>query len=143
VEGVIRVLKCPVLATLERFSAPTRLMVAFDGSANGRSNVERIAKHPLVRGMQCHVVMANDRKAPLIDKMLTWARATLEAQGVETVTNVAIGEAIPMLRDYARQHAIDLMVTGAFGHSMLRQLIVGSTTTTLLRTSPVPVLVLR
>jgi nucleotide-binding universal stress UspA family protein len=34
-------------------------------------------------------------------------------------------------------------VMGAYGHSRIRQLIVGSTTTTLLRTSPVPVLVLR
>jgi len=36
-----------------------------------------------------------------------------------------------------------LLVMGAFGHSRIRQLIVGSTTTTLLRLSEVPVLILR
>lgn len=142
-EGVIRGLKCPVLATLEKFTAPSRLMIAFDGSPAGRTNIERIAKHPLTQGMQCHVVMANDRKEPLIDKMLGWARETLEAQGHETITDVVLGEPIPVLRDYAKNNAIDLMVTGAFGHSTIRQLIFGSTTSTLLRTSPVPVLVLR
>jgi nucleotide-binding universal stress UspA family protein len=142
-ESVIRGMKCPVLATLERFSAPSRLMIAFDGSPASRANVERIAKHPLVQGMQCHVVMANDRTEPLVDKMLAWARETLEAQGHETLTDLVIGEPITVLRDYARRHAIDLMVTGAFGHSLIRQLIFGSTTSTLLRTSPSPVLVLR
>jgi nucleotide-binding universal stress UspA family protein len=32
---------------------------------------------------------------------------------------------------------------GAYGHSRIREFIVGSTTTTLLRLSPVPVMVLR
>ena len=35
------------------------------------------------------------------------------------------------------------MVMGAYGHSRIRHLVVGSTTTTLLRLSPCPVLVLR
>ncbi|WP_370870719.1 universal stress protein [Polaromonas sp.] len=35
------------------------------------------------------------------------------------------------------------LVMGAYGHSRIRQLIVGSTTTTLLRLSKVPVLILR
>jgi nucleotide-binding universal stress UspA family protein len=34
-------------------------------------------------------------------------------------------------------------VMGAYGHSRIRQFIVGSTTTTLLRSSDVPVLILR
>ena len=37
----------------------------------------------------------------------------------------------------------DLLVMGAYGHSRLRQLIFGSTTSTLLRLSDVPVLILR
>ena len=36
-----------------------------------------------------------------------------------------------------------ILVMGAFGHSRLRQLVLGSTTTTLLRLSDVPVLILR
>ena len=36
-----------------------------------------------------------------------------------------------------------LLIMGAFGHSRLRQLMLGSTTSTLLRVSDVPVLILR
>lgn len=142
-EGVIRTLKCPVLSSMGVFHEPKRLMIAFDGSLGGRANVERIAKHSLVRGMQCHVVMACDKKGPLADKMLDWATTTLTAHGVDTVAKVVVGDPVEVLRDYTSAQSIDLMVTGAFAHSLIWQLLFGSTTTTLLRTSPVPVLVLR
>lgn len=142
-EGVIRSLKCPVLSSMGAFHEPKRVMLAFDGSPEGRAKIERIARHPLVSSLECHVVMACDRKDPLVDKMLAWATTTLTAQGVATVANALVGEPVEVLRDYARAQNIDLMVTGAFGHSVIRQLLFGSTTTTLLRTSPVPVLVLR
>lgn len=48
-----------------------------------------------------------------------------------------------VLPRYLNELSIDLLVMGAYGHSRIRHLIVGSTTTTLLRTSPVPVLILR
>ena len=142
-EGVIRGLKCPVLATLENFHQPESFMIAFDGSASGRRHVERIARHPLVKGLRCHVVIACEENDPLADNLLKWARETLEAAEIPTETAALEGEPTDTLPRYARDKGVDLMVTGAFGHSALRQLIFGSTTTTLLRTSPVPVLVLR
>ncbi|WP_325168955.1 universal stress protein [Melaminivora jejuensis] len=49
-------------------------------------------------------------------------------------------EALPALMD---ERPDDMLVLGAYGHSRIRQLIVGSTTTALLRLSNVPVVVLR
>lgn len=43
----------------------------------------------------------------------------------------------------AKAQGAALLVMGAYGHSRLRHLVVGSTTTTLLRWSEVPVLVWR
>ena len=43
----------------------------------------------------------------------------------------------------SQEHAIDLIVMGAYGHSRIRSLILGSTTTQVLRTCQVPVLLLR
>jgi nucleotide-binding universal stress UspA family protein len=48
-------------------------------------------------------------------------------------------EAIPAL---LQSHGNVLLVLGAYGHSRIRQLIVGSTTTALLRLCTVPVVVL-
>lgn len=53
------------------------------------------------------------------------------------------GEVESALHDYQTEHGIDLLVMGAYGHSRIRQFLVGSTTTTMLRTATMPVLLLR
>jgi nucleotide-binding universal stress UspA family protein len=42
-----------------------------------------------------------------------------------------------------QEWAADLLVMGAYGHSRIRELIIGTTTTALLRDTPVPLLVVR
>ncbi|MNR67562.1 Universal stress protein family protein [compost metagenome] len=44
---------------------------------------------------------------------------------------------------YQAEHAIDLLVMGAYGHSRMRQYLVGSTTSHLLRDCPSALLILR
>ncbi|NPZ02087.1 universal stress protein, partial [Pseudomonas aeruginosa] len=44
---------------------------------------------------------------------------------------------------YQKEHGIDLLVMGAYGHSRIRQFLVGSTTTSMLRTTISPLLLLR
>ena len=47
------------------------------------------------------------------------------------------------LKGELRQGQGDLLVMGAYGHSRIRELIVGSTTTAMIRTGKVPVLLFR
>jgi nucleotide-binding universal stress UspA family protein len=117
-------------------------MVAFDDSLTGRKTVERIALSPLLKGLDCHVVqVASD--AASAEKALAWARETLQAEGFAVTTAHATGEAEEALVHHAQVHDMHLLAMGAYGHSRIRQLVVGSTTTTLLRTSAVPMLILR
>ena len=48
-----------------------------------------------------------------------------------------------VIAETVRQRGINLLVMGAYGHSRIRQFIVGSTTTTMVRTCLVPVLMFR
>jgi nucleotide-binding universal stress UspA family protein len=142
VERAIRSVQRPVLVASVAFKAPNSFAIAFDGSATGRKMVETVAQSPMLRGLSCHVIMAGD-DTPTLRTHLSWARTTLGAAGFEIEIAVVAGEPEAALPAYLKQHAVDLLVMGAYGHSRIRQFIVGSTTTTLLRTSPVPVLVLR
>ena len=81
----------------------------------------------------------NDTQRQNID----WANDTLVNEGFDVVKVVRSGEAEAVLREYLLEVDADLLVMGAYGHSRIRHLIMGSTTSTLLRTSTVPVLVLR
>ena len=143
VERVIRSVKRPVLvATQERFEAPDRFVMAFDGSATARKTVAMVATSPLLKGLPVLVAMAGADNATT-QQQLEWARGTLEAVGFEVTLAAVPGEPEQALPALVQSEGAGLLVMGAYGHSRIRQLIVGSTTTTLLRLSEVPVLILR
>ena len=53
------------------------------------------------------------------------------------------GDADEVIADYVIKQEIDLLVMGAYGHSKIRRMIVGSTTSEMVRTCQVPVLMFR
>lgn len=143
VERVVRSIRRPVLvATVAPFAAPERFVVAFDGSATARKTVDMVAASPLLQGLPALVVMVGP-DTPEARQALQEAQQVLESAGFAVETRLLDGEPEQTLPDllYTQGHA--LLVMGAYGHSRIRQLILGSTTTALLRLSPVPVLVLR
>jgi nucleotide-binding universal stress UspA family protein len=142
VERVVRSVQRPVLVAAARFREPKNFVIAFDGSGTGRKMVEMVAGSPLLRGLLCYLVTVGNESA-VIQEQLDRARTTLAAAGFEVQANVVAGDPETALPAYLEAHAGDLLVMGAYGHSRIRQFILGSTTAMLLRTVGVPVLVLR
>lgn len=139
-ERAVRALRQPVLVAAAAFREPRRFAIAFDGSETGRRTVERIAASPLLRGLACHAVIVTHDTAKA-EKELAWARQALAGFDV---TGVRLeGEPEAALVGHVQLQGMDLLAMGAYGHSRMRHLILGSTTSTLLRTSPAPVLVIR
>jgi nucleotide-binding universal stress UspA family protein len=141
-ENVVRTLHRPILVIPSDYSEPQRILVAFDGSATTRKAVEMVAASPLFRGLPCHVVMVGADK-PEARTQLDWARATLEKSGFEVTASLRAGQVEEVLCGYRTEHQIDLIVMGAYGHSKIREFLVGSTTTKLIRQSKIPLLLLR
>lgn len=143
VERVIRALQRPVLvATSETFTPPERFVVAYDGSPTARKMVDMVAASPLLRGLPALMVMvgADTEQAR---EQLAAAAELLRVAGFAVQTQLLPGEPEQALPELLASQGAALLVMGAYGHSRIRQLIVGSTTTTLLRLSDVPVLILR
>jgi len=65
-------------------------------------------------------------------------RQGIEAESIDMADNGA-GVAATLL-DIAAAHGVDLLVSGAYGHSRLREVLFGGVTRTLFRTSRVPLL---
>lgn len=143
VESVIRNVRQPVMVmTTPEFTPPEGFVVAFDGSTTARRAVEAVARSPLLRGMPGLLAMAGE-PTPEVLEALQSAQAQLQQAGFAVDTRVVPGlpeEALPALLQSLGNM---LLVLGAYGHSRIRQLIVGSTTTALLRLCSVPVVVLR
>lgn len=143
VESVIRNVRQPVMVmTTPEFTPPEGFVVAFDGSATARRAVDAVARSPLLRGMPGLLAMAGEPTPEMLEQ-LHGAQAQLQQAGFAIDTRVVPGlpeEALPALLQSLGNM---LLVLGAYGHSRIRQLIVGSTTTALLRLCSVPVVVLR
>ena len=133
-ETLARSLHRPMLIANTEFKAPERIMIAYDGSNTAHKILDMVAGSPLFAGLPCHVIMiGSDNKANR--GQLEWARHTLEASDFEVTTALEEGEVERVL--------CDLLVMGAYGHSVIRRFLVGSTTTSVIRNASVPVLLLR
>lgn len=141
-ENVVRTLHRPILVVPADYAEPQRILIAFDGSATTRKAVEMVAASPLFRGLPCHVVMVGADKTEAREQ-LDWARVSLEKAGFDVTASILSGQVEEVLCAYRAEHAIDLIVMGAYGHSKIREFLVGSTTTKLIRQSKVPMLLLR
>ena len=141
-ERAIRALEHPILVVPKLFHTPRKLLIAFDASATTKKCVEIVATSPLFRGLDCHVVMVSADTASH-HQNLAWARTILEKKGLVVTIALLQGDTEQVLTAYVNENDIDLLIMGAYGHSRIRQLLVGSTTTTLLKTSKIPVLLLR
>lgn len=141
-ERVVRAVHRPVLVAAREFRPIERFLVAFDGSATTRTCIEMICASPLLRDVECHVLMVGEDTTGHRDA-LAWARAQLTSAGFVPTMHLEPGTAdATIAKQVAGLHA-DLLVMGAYGHSRIRTMILGSTTTQLLRTCQIPVLLLR
>jgi nucleotide-binding universal stress UspA family protein len=138
VERVVRASIRPVLVVPRVFMPITRAVVAFDGSA-GKA-LEMVATRPAFEDLERVVVIVGDAGAQT-QTLVAAAEAAFSARPAEI--RVVAGPVEAGIKTQLRHGQGDLLVMGAYGHSRIRELIVGSTTTTMVRTSKLPVLLFR
>jgi len=141
-ERVIRSATVPVLVAAREFHPIERFLIAFDGGPSSIKAVEHAATQPLLAGLECHLIAAGKPNTELA-RTLQQACETLQAAGVNVSSDLLPGEPDEVIAAEVAHRHINLLVMGAYGHSRIRQLILGSTTTSLLRTCHVPVLIFR
>lgn len=109
-------------------------MIAFDGSPTLQKALDMVAESPLLKGLPCHLVMVcagtDERRAQMgaaFDKLVS--------AGFDVTQKMLEGKVDSVLNTYQKEKQIELMVMGAYGHSRIRQFLVGSNTTFILRSS--------
>jgi nucleotide-binding universal stress UspA family protein len=141
-ERIIRASHKPVVVASRAFRPISKALVAYDGGASAMKAVDHIARSPLFQRLSVHVVTVGSA-TPEVNKGLSDARAMLWAAGIEAETSVLPGQPEPALARLVEEAQIDMLVMGAYGHSRIRSLIIGSTTTAMIRACKVPVLLVR
>ena len=141
-ERVVRSARIPVMVAAREFKPVTRFLIAFDGGASALKAAHHAATNPLLRGLECHLVMVGrqDREREL---SLEHAATSLRGAGLEVAVDLVAGDPDEVIASEVEKREIGLLVMGAYGHSRVRNLILGSTTTHLIRTCHIPVILFR
>lgn len=142
VENVVRAVHTPILVATGNFSTPGNYMLAYDASATADRAIDRIVRSPLLANLPGHMVMVGSNTADN-NKRLDSACERLSNDGLQVEPHKLQGNVVDCLVGFQDRFNIELMVMGAYGHSRIREFIVGSNTTRMLASSTVPVLILR
>jgi nucleotide-binding universal stress UspA family protein len=141
-ERIVRASHKPVFVASRAFRPIEKVLVAYDGGASAMKAVDHIARSPLFQGLAVHVVTVGTA-TPEVKKGLADAKAMLNAAGVEVETSILPGQPDMALAKLVEEARFDMLVMGAYGHSRIRSLIIGSTTTAMIRACKVPVVLIR
>lgn len=143
-ERVVRSSKKPCLVTNRKFHPIANVAVAYDGSESSHKALEFMGANELFGGMDLHVITAVEgSKEDLAAQRLREAESALKQHGLYPACQMLRGEVETVIAEYVRKKGVDLLIAGAYGHSRIRELLIGSTTTQLLRQCHVPVLCFR
>jgi len=141
-ERIVRASHKPVFVASRAFRSISKVLVAYDGGASAMKAVDHIARSPLFQGLGVHVVTVG-HATPEVTRGLADERAKLKAAGIEAETSVLAGQPETALGKLVDEAQFDMLVMGAYGHSRIRSLIIGSTTTAMIRACKVPVVLVR
>ena len=143
-ERALRVLSKPCLVTNREFKAFNKVAVAYDGGDSCKKALDYISKNELLKSLDLHVISCVEgHKESLATERLSEAESILHKAEIYPTCQILSGVVETAISDYVEKSQIDLLILGAYGHSRIRELLIGSTTTELLRGCHVPVLCFR
>lgn len=140
VERVVRASIRPVLVAARAFRPIKTVIAAFDNGPSAQKAVRFIADSPLFRDCTIRLVTAGTEAQR---GALEAAARDMSAGCAAVTAHLEAGNAEDVIARHMNEGGGDMLVMGAYGHSPLRNMIVGSTTTTMIRTCQVPVLLFR
>lgn len=141
-QSVVRRSGKPVLVTPEHFREIESIAVAYDGSAPADKALKLAAELSEHASWPLSVVIvtADPSAGAIISRK---AEDFLESDRIDSATLILPGKEDKELLKFIREGAVELLVMGAYGHNRLRELMVGSTTSAIIRKSTIPVLLTR
>lgn len=141
-ERVARSAHVPVMVAARAFNPINRFMIAYDGGPSTVKAIDYVLGNSLFSGLECHLLKVGSEKSEN-QRELAEARSKLEQGGFTVHASLQQGEADVVISEYVKSAEIDMLLMGAYGHSRIRTLIIGSTTSSMLRSCLIPVLMFR
>ncbi len=144
VERVVRASAKPCLVTPDKFRQIQRVLIAYDGSEESSKALRAgIALAPALGAKVTITTVAALGAEDDASEALRKARQQAIEAGVTAGVETLHGDPETQILELKESVGADLIVMGAYGHTRIREFILGSTTSHVLRKSDVPVLLVR
>ncbi len=142
-EKVARHVTKPLLVTSINSKPIKNFVIAYDSSQNSSKIIEYVANNKLLKNLKCHLLTISDANEK-VEKSLQEAQKKLAKAGFKVSASLKQGKSVhEAVSNYINDNEIDLLVIGAYCHSKIRSLILGSTTTALINKANIPTLLFR
>jgi nucleotide-binding universal stress UspA family protein len=144
-QRVVRASRRPIMIVPPVYRPLRHFVVAYDGGASSTKAIDMLTRETLLLEAECHLVMVCPGEAEDAARLAAAAKRLRDAgyRVTERLEKAEPGHPDEVIVSVVERTGSDLLVMGAYGHSRIRNLIIGSTTTALLRACTVPVLVVR
>jgi nucleotide-binding universal stress UspA family protein len=141
-QSVVRRSGKPVLVTPEHFREIKSMAIAYDGSAPAHKALKLAAELSKQTAWPLSVVMVKADRASE-ENISKKAEEVLSGFKMDSAAIILTGKEDKALLKFILEGTVELLVMGAYGHNRLRELLVGSTTSSVIRKSTIPVLLTR
>ena len=146
-ESVTRNSGKPVLVTPANFTEIGSMALAYDGSPSASKALSLSLELSRQNAWPLSVIIitSDEKKAASLTTQLEEAnkKAPEASPTADCKTIILSGKESDEIIKFINEGSVKLMVMGAYGHNRLRELLLGSTTSQVVRKSPVPVLLIR
>ena len=143
VERIVRSSHKPCLVTPGEFKPINRILLAYDGGKSCQKAVNYLSKTSAFSDLELHIICVATRDEETARKNLEVASEIVRTTGFNPICEVLHGNPESEMEKYVTAKNIDLLLMGAYGHSRIRHLVIGSTTAQMLRSSHIPVFLFR
>jgi nucleotide-binding universal stress UspA family protein len=142
-ESVTRKSPKPVLVSPMRFAEISRPLLAYDGSQRASAAMHAAAEVASALALPLTVVHVTREEAANGARVLDEARRYLHSYDLAVDYQAVTGHPHERIVDFIRERRHDLLFIGAYGHSRIIEMVLGSTTEYVLRNAPCPVFLAR
>lgn len=139
VEAVSRNTHKPLLVATNKYTPIKKIVVGYDGSDHANCALQYVGH--LAENLKADVsIRCITEDQDLGRHCCDEAQSYLSNYKIKIDTDISSGNPDEVLVHLAQSNKYDLIAIGAYGHSRIREAILGSTTEHILRKSPCPVL---
>jgi nucleotide-binding universal stress UspA family protein len=140
-EKTARAVSTPLFVVSSVMTEMKRFLIAYDGKESMQKIIDYVTGQPLLNGMECHLLAVDSSNTTIVT---TEIERHLRQAGYDlTVTHAENDTPEEEITKYVEDQEIDLLAMGAYSHSRMRTLLLGSTTASLIKSCHVPLLLFK